>query len=457
MRKISIGFIMAYQQKLSNFKRMKQYIWIILVAGMLMNDGLQAQEKLDLKQAIQIGMEQNYGIRLVEQDVAIAKNNRQVGNAGMLPVLNIIGSQNYSTTNSRQEFFEGRINDIDGARSDALNAGIQLNWTIFDGLAMFRRLDQLALLEEKSELELLLEVEQTINNIYTLYYTLVQLYQQRIVIEKTLAIGLERYQLAASNLETGAGSRLELLQAQVDLNADSALYVNLQDQCSQISIQLNQLMGRTPNIRFTVEDSIQFNPHLDLEILTQQMLENNTLLTLARRDEQLAQLALKELKGRQLPEIGINLGYNYTDQHSQSGFMLQNRSAGIAYGVNATMNLFNGLNTRREKQNIKIGIERNRIRTESLETELMAELLQYHNSYTNKLRLLAMERQNLFTANENLDIASERFKVGDLPGLEFREAQRNFLAAELRYNNLMLEIKILETALYQLSANLSIR
>lgn len=413
-----------------------------------------SQEKLELEQAIEISLDHNYGIRLVKQDLATAQNNRQIGNAGMLPRLNLNGSQSHSTTNSQQEFLSGQINDREGAKSDALNAGLQLNWTIFDGLSMFRRFDQLTLHESRSELELLLEVENTILNIYSTYFTLVQLGHQQKVIEKTLALGLERFHLAANKLETGAGSRLNLLQAQVDLNADSALFLNLQDQALQLKVMLNQLIGRDPAIDFTVEDTININKSLDHQMLQQQMLERNTSLALGRTDEQLAQLALREIKGRQLPEVGVNLGYNFTNQQSESGFLLQNRSSGFTYGLSASMNLFNGFNTRREAQNIQISIERNRIKTEALENEMKAALLQHYNSYLNKLRLLEMERQNLFVATENLDIAAERFRLGDLSGLEFRDAQRGFLDAELRFNKLALDTKLIETAMLQLSGNL---
>lgn len=429
------------------------YILWIAVLSLFSIEGM-AQQKLNLDNAIEISLDFNYGIRLVKQDLATAENNNQIGNAGMLPRLNISGTQNFSTTNSQQEFLSGQINDRKGAQSDALNAGVQLNWTIFDGLSMFRRLDQLALREDRSELELLLEVENTISNIYSAYYGLVQLSHQQQVVEKTLALGHERYLLAANKLETGAGSKLSLLQSQVDLNADSALYLNLQDQSLQLKTILNQLMGRNPATDFFIEDTIRIEGSLDYQVLHQQMLERNTSLALARTDEQLALLALREIKGKQLPELGVNLGYNFTNQQSESGFLLQNRSSGVTYGLSASMNLFNGFNTRRETQNIQISIERNRIKTEALENELTATLLQYHNSYLSKLQLLEMERQNLVIATENLDIAAERFKLGDLSGLEFRDAQRSFLDAELRFNKLSLEIKLLETALLQLSGNL---
>lgn len=416
-----------------------------------------SQNQLDLENAIKTGLENNYGIRLVEQDVAIANNNNTLGNAGFLPKLNLTGSQNFSVTNSNQEYLSGIVSDKSGAKADALNAGLQLNWMLFDGMRMFRRYDQLGQLEERSELQLLLTVENTISDIHATYYTLAQLNYQKEVLEKTLAVDNERLQLAVHKLETGAGSRLEVLQSQVDMNADSAMYLNLIDQIERSRINLNQLMGREPQTFFTVKDSIVVDATLNAETLQQQMLERNTMLEMSRKDEQIAQLALREIKGRQLPEVGFNLGYNFTNQQSESGFLIQNRSSGVTYGLNASMNLFNGFNTRREQQNLQIQIESSRIRIESLINELNASLQSNFGSYQNKLRLLNMERQNLLSAIENLDIAKERFNLGDLSGIEFREAQRNYLQAEARLLNVLLEAKLLETSLLQLAGKLVIQ
>jgi outer membrane protein len=416
-----------------------------------------SQDRLDLQSAIETGLENNFGIRLVQQDVAIANNNNTLGNAGFLPRLNLTGSQNFSVTNSNQEYLSGITSDKSGAKADALNAGLQLNWMLFDGLRMFRRYDQLGQLEKRSELQLLLTVENTISDIHAAYYTLAQLNYQKEVLEKTLAVDNERLQLAVHKLETGAGSRLEVLQSQVDMNADSAMYLNLIDQIERTRISLNQLMGRDPQIFFTVKDSIVVDASLNIETLQQQMLERNTMLEMSRKDEQIAQLSLREVKGRQLPEVGFNLGYNFTNQQSESGFLIQNRSSGVTYGLNASMSLFNGFNTRREQQNLQIEIASSRIRLESLINELNSSLQSNFGSYQNKLRLLNMERQNLLSAIENLDIAKERFNLGDLSGFEFREAQRNYLLAEARLLNVLLDAKLLETSLLQLAGKLVVQ
>lgn len=425
--------------------------WLIINLLILCGFSLNAQDNLSLQDAIRTGLENNFGIRLVKMDVEIASNNNSIGNSGFLPKLNLTAAQSYSVTDSKQEFLTGQINDRSGAKADALNAGLQLNWTIFDGLRMFVRYDQLQQLEQKSELQLLFTVENTINSIHTTYHTLVQLMHQQKVLENTLKIDNERLEIASHKIETGAGSRLEVLQAQVDMNTDSAAYFNLDDQIGSTKINLNQLLGRDPQLPFLVSDSIIINNLPIIEILMQQMMERNTSLALGRKDEQLAQIALREIRGRQLPEIGFNLGYNFVNQNSESGFLIQNRSLGLTYSLNASMNLFNGFNTRREQQNLQIQIESSRVRIESLENELRANLERNYNSYSNKLRLIAMEKQNLLAANENLDITAERFRLGDISGIEFREAQRNYLQAELRLLSVTLETKILETSLMQLA------
>ncbi|WP_448633117.1 hypothetical protein [Pedobacter panaciterrae] len=56
------------------------FILIILLAAFVQNAA--AQEKLTLQQAITIALQNNYDIKLVNNDLQIAKNNTNIGNAG---------------------------------------------------------------------------------------------------------------------------------------------------------------------------------------------------------------------------------------------------------------------------------------------------------------------------------------------------------------------------------------
>ncbi len=407
--------------------------------------------------AVRIGLVNNYNIRLVKQDLAIAANNNTLGNAGFLPEVNLTAGRSNSVTNAKQTFLTGQTNDKTGAKSDALTAGAQLNWTLFDGMQMFVRRDQLNLLEQQSELQLQQTIENSVYDILSNYYALVYHHQQLKVIDKSIEIDHERMQLSEQMLDIGAGSRLELLQAAVDLNADSAMYLNLRDQIAKVRTALNELLARDPATSFNVADSFELRQGLMQDQLLSKMLQQNSTLLLSRQSIELAALSLRAIKGRQIPTLGFNLGYNYNDQSSESGFLTKSTNSGITYGLNAQMTLFDGLNLRREKQNARLALETGNLMTESIESGLRATLHSHYNSYVNRLQLLRMESQNVLAARENLAIATERFKLGDLAGIEFREAQRNFMEAEGRLLDVKLQVKLEEINLLQLAGELVFR
>jgi len=416
---------------------------------------VEAQDTLAPSEAIQIGLENYFDIRLVRLDAQIAENNLSLGNAGFLPRIDLNAGQNFSVTDSKQEFLSGTVNDRKGARSSALNAGAQLNWTLFDGLQMFIGYDRLQEMQQKSELQLLLTVEYAVQQILGQYYQLVNLKQQLRVLDKTIRLDQERLQLAENMLAIGSGSRLDLLQAQVDLNADSAALLGLLDRQQQTKALLNQLLARDARTLFEVADTFNLRHDLVFDQLAASMMERNTSLGLAQNDERQSLLLLREIRGRQLPSLGFTMGYNFLNQQSESGFISSNRSSGMTYGLQANMSLFDGFNTQREKRNANILIQSSRIRTESLISELNNELTRHFDSHNSKMRLLSMERQNLMAASENLNIASERYRIGDLSGIEFREAQKNYMVAEGRLLQTILETKLVELQLLQLAGMLA--
>ncbi len=429
---------------------------IVLVLILVSTPLLQAQTLLTEADAVRIGLENNYAIRLQRSNLQIAENNNTLGNAGFLPDINVNAGQNYSVTDSKQEFLTGQINDQKGAKADAFSAAAELNWTLFDGLQMFTRADILASLEQQSELELLLTVENNIFDVLSTYYSLVQLEKQKEVILKTLEVDQERVMLASEMLDIGAGSRLELLQAEVDRNADSALLLEIHNDLIQLKTSLNNLLGRVPETEFIVSDSFAINPALSKEMLEEKMVARNTALRLSSQHIYLAELSLKEIKRRKAPSLDFNLGYAYNDQNAEAGFLKTSQTKGLTYGLSARMNLFDGLNLRRETQNAKIMLESSRLNLEAIVNEMKTTLHQQFESYRNKLQLLNMETHNVLVARENLIIATERFRLGDLSGLEFREAQRNFISAESRLLSARLQVKLSETSLMQLAGDLVI-
>ncbi|MDH7504342.1 MAG: TolC family protein [Verrucomicrobiota bacterium] len=115
------------------------------------------------------------------------------------------------------------------------------------------------------------------------------------------------------------------------------------------------------------------------------------------------------------------------------------------------MDIFDGYNRKREKTNALIEIENRRIQFRDVEQEVRGDLLTIYYAYENNLRLLRLEEQNLEAARENLEIALERYKLGNLSGLELREVQKSLLDAEERLISVKYQTKLAEISLKQIS------
>ena len=130
----------------------------------------------------------------------------------------------------------------------------------------------------------------------------------------------------------------------------------------------------------------------------------------------------------------------------------QRSNFGFNGGVTVGFNIFDG-NRRRERLNANITIRNRQLQRAELEQALRADLSNLWQSYLNNLKLVALERQNLVTAKDNYSIAMERYLLGDLSGIEMREAQKSLLDAEERLLSAEYNTKLCEISLQLISGN----
>ena len=69
--------------------------------------------------------------------------------------------------------------------------------------------------------------------------------------------------------------------------------------------------------------------------------------------------------------------------------------------------------------------------------------------------MLNLEKQNVITARENHEIAKERYMLGDISGIEMREAQKSLLDAEERLLSVEYQTKVCEISLLQITGDIS--
>lgn len=418
----------------------------------------QVDSMLTVEQAVSIALEQNYDIKLGRNDLRIAENNNTIGNAGSLPTIGLTGGASQRIEDTEQVPNFGDTSEVrirKGAKSGNYNAAVTMQWTLFDGLKMFATKDRLEAIEQLNNFVFEASVQNTIANVLKAFYNAALEQERLALLESTLRLSEERVNISLDRYEVGQGSKLEYLQAQVDLNSDRSALVRQQEEVTIRKYDLWQLLATDTfpaNIR--LEYDYDIDQLLNLKELSETAVLNNPDLLSLRSTREVAILITKERERELLPALNFNLGYVYAEQSSEVGFFGSSRSLGFNYGLSANMTLFDGLNQRREIQNARIQAETAEITFEQAKTQLLTAVQSAFLTYGNSMRLARLEQENLDVARENVEIALERFRIGRSNSLEIREAQNNAVNAEIRYLEALNTAKIAEIELLRLSGQI---
>ena len=449
IRFTSVGCgIMKKVQKVFFFFFFSFFLWSV-----------QAQEVYDLKRVLAIGLERNYDIRMVHNEQQIADNNVTWGNAGMLPALDIQGGYNGSITNIGQK----TTNQTDLRYSNVFNQGVtlglNLGWTVFDGFLMQTNYARLKEFQSMGEINTRLAIEDLISTLAADYYTYVRQNLRLDNLKYAVALSRERLRIVEARYNMGSMSRLDLQQARVDFNADSSSLIKQYEIVQTSAITLNQIMALDDvSQKLHVSDTlIVANRELDEALLWKNTLETNARLLLSLKNKTLSELDLKAFQSRNFPYLRLNAGYGYALNvyDTKNSSVERQNSLGLTYGFTVGYALFDGMNRKREQKNARIAVQNRDWEYKRLELSLKADLSAMWIAYRNNLDLTDLETENLDAARENYEIAMERYRLGELSGIELREAQNSLLEAGERLLQAQLDTKLCEISLLQISGRIT--
>ena len=418
--------------------------------------GAKAQEVYSLKQCIETGLERNYSIRIIRNEQLISDNNATQGNAGYLPTIDLSGGFSGTVNNNRNKLSDGTTEKENGVNSETGNIGLNVNWTVFDGFGIQAEYARLKELKKMGELDTRLTIEDFVATLSGEYYNMIRQYIRLRNLRSSLDLSRERVRIAEERYHIGSGSRMDLQQAQVDFNADSSNVLNQLEVVHTSRIRLNELMA-LDNIdeQIALKDSvIRPNIFLDEVDLWQSTLASNASLLIAQKNQTLSELDYKKVKSRDYPYVKLNAGYGYTANWYEVGATDLQQRLGLNYGLTVGLNLFDGFNRRRERRNARIQIENSQLKKQELELGLRADMSNLWMAYRNNLDLWSLEKENVIVALENHRIAIDRYKLGELSGIELREAQISLLEAEERQSIAEYSTKLCEISLLQLSGQI---
>ena len=430
------------------------YSAAIVLAAMQMS----AQETNSLKACLEKGLENNYSLRIIRNRQQVAENNATLANAGMLPKADLTAGYSGTLDNTNSTAREdGSVSKLRGITDHTLRAGLDVQWKIFDGFKMQADYERLRELKLQSETQTRLAVEDYVAKLTAEYYNFVQQRARMRNLNHAVQLSRERLRIVYARYAIGNNSRLDLLQARVDFNADSAESVKQNELLATSRIRLQELMAeKDMDQGFVVADTmVDVNRPLSFDKLWESTVQNNAELLIAAQEKRIAEVDLKSIRSRDYPYMSLNAGYGYTQNIYETGATEKRKQWGADFGVTLGFKLFDG-NRSRERRNAKIAINSAELEKQDLELSLYADLSNLWQAYENNKKLLALEKMNVFAARENYEIAHERYLLGDISGIEMREAQKSLLDAEERIIVAEYNTKLCEISLLQLSGGVMV-
>ena len=428
---------------------------IIFVFMSFCMTSIAAQKLVSVSEAIELALENNYGIKIISNNKEIAKNNAGVLNSGYLPTVTSSSGATFNRDNLEAEFANGESTALNGAKSSRYNASINLNYTLFDGLGRYYDYKRLKETYKLSELQARETIENTIAQLYVVYYNVAQVTENVAVLEKTLTISKDRITRANYQFEYGQGTMLNVLNAQVDINNDSINLINAKQQLVNTKRDLNVVLGNVISSEFRVDTTIEFKLNIDQNDLANKVKLNNVNLLQLDKNIMINTFIVKANKSGYLPSLGLTGSYGWNKgNNNAASFVAVSTNTGLSGGLSLSWNLFDGGATATRVSNAKIELENRSLEKESMVIDIERNFNNAWDDYQNKLTIFQVQENNIITSTNNFNRTQEKYKLGQATSIEFRQAQLNLINSELNRNQAKYAAKIAELTLLQLSGEL---
>ena len=418
----------------------------------------QAQDSLSLSDAIQVGLAENFGIRIEQQNVEIAENNNTWGAAGRWPTITLGISQNNNfrdVQNAANPFQPTGL-----TISNGLGPSVTVNWVLFDGLRVLANRERLQLLERLSRGNARVVIENAVQGIITQYY-LVQLEQERLsVLQKVFNLSRDRYEYVKLQSELGSAVTFDVLQQETAYLTDSSNLVTQEITAINARRNLNILLGQEVGERYVLTDSLEVTPNdYAVEDLYDRMIASNSNLRNQYLNLEIAQTDTRLAKTELYPRLSLNVNGSYDlsrQDLSQANFPTNPNGGGneralitnqttsnYAAGLAINYLLFDGGRVRRAIENSYIQQQISQLQIDELKLTLRNDLVATYDLYNVRQKLLDIAQQSVASADLNLTLAEERFRNGTINSFDYRDIQVAYLNAALNY--LQAEYNLIES------------
>lgn len=419
---------------------------------------------LTLEECVQIALQKNSSYLNAQRQARIAETQVTSARSRLLPTLSSSFSsgrfrQGTSTfkrdvpiidTNTGETIGYRQLEvEQDGSVRQSHSASFTLNQTIFDFGDTYNTLKQARSNRESAFYSVDNSKQNTVLTIHQRYFELLKNIRLLEVASEAVKSSEEQLKRTQSMFEIGSVAQADVYRAQTTLGNDKISLIQQQNMVRDSRALLNVAMGRQPDAELEIIDleDVEAQPVYNEEEVLNIAMQNNPQIFQFKSDMNAAKYGRRAAKAAYLPIISGFAQYSRSNSEIDRVYTNYDKNFSLNLGLRLNFNLFNGFadaaNVERQAQSYRIAEEnlvntqrelRRQVREALLDLQVNQEVSQINES-------------NLQSAQEDLRLAQERYRVGAGTLLDVITAQVNLTRARATYVQAKYNTKITEARL----------
>lgn len=396
---------------------MKKFTYILL--SLVLSASAAGQDPLTLSTALELALENNYGLIISRANLDVAEINNNWGTAGRYPTIGFDASDNNSYELNNSEY------------TNRLSAGVGFNWLLFDGFSVNITKSKLENLEDLSSGQLAVQVESTIEDIILVYYSVLLQKEQLKVLETVMQLSDDRYQYELKKQSIGGSVTYNVLQAKNVFLTDKANHMNQEMLVRNTVRNLNFMLGVEPSQIWDFTEAFEADTSdfiladlLDKMKASNQSLKNQYTSLLLKENE----TSLQKSAYYPTVSMGAGLDYGHTWSYSGGAQSFNNESIMPFGNVRLSYDIYSAGVRKRGVEIAKINEEVAHVEIEQMEHALTNQLFNLFDYHDVRLELLNVANENLEAAELNLSISEDKYRSGVINSFNYRDVQLIYLS-----------------------------
>jgi len=408
-----------------------------------------AQPFITLKSAIDTTLKNNFDIHIAANIVEISKINNTAGMAGGLPNVSASVVDNESAVDVYQKLNTGVEITKSNATSNVLTSSLTAGILLFNGSRVIATRERLHDLQKQSELQLNLQIQNSIASVMSNYYDIVRQLEYLKIIQTLLDVSEKKLEIVSERKKVGMANDADYLQALIDVNTVTQNLTSQQLLIDQTKTELLQLMSIKSYYSYQVKDSIIVDKSIELSTIINYLQQNPQYLA-SEQQVRINEQVVKEVSTLRYPTLKLNTGLNFNRSQNGAGLTLVNQNFGPYAGVSLQVPIYNGNIYKIQKETAIYNVDNAKLQLQSLFNALTAGAVKTYQAYSTSLQQLDSQAKSLDLSKKLINVVLQRFKVNQATILDVKAAQASYESTGYQLVNLSYSAKIAEIELKRL-------